>query len=578
MSNNKELIISFCSFLMPEVSHIIKNGDYPDVKLLGFQANCNENSITPKKISAMISDSKFPKSDIFVIVSNCYSKNKNDFRNKNISVFYLEQCFELIINREIVLHYISKGYYIITSGWLRTYKKSIQSWGFDKDTAKTFFQESMKGILLLDTKIPGDYMPNLIKLSEYMGLSYEILPVGLSHCKLYIDSMVFSWRSEIERRSSNEKISAISEQSANYSVIFNQLETLVNLTDEKEIIQVGFELLNILFAPSNLKFNRIINNTEEEFEFKGIFNNQLEKDDGFEIEIKHSNKLLGIFKICGIQFPKFLNQYKKTGVLISQIFGLSIANARKYRTTIEQKEKIESYSTELQKINRSKDKFFSILAHDLKGPFNSLIGFSELLINEIQNKDFENIEEYTHIIHQTSNQTFNLLVNLLEWSRSQTGKIEFNPDSFNLANLIDEIISLLKYSAGKKKIKLTTNIPHDLKVFADKNMLKTVLRNLVSNSIKYTKENGSITVSSTDHKNATQISISDTGIGINKENLEKLFLIENTISMSGTNNEKGTGLGLILCKEFIEKHKGKIWVESEVEKGSVFHFTLPKKY
>ncbi|MFC2086258.1 sensor histidine kinase [Bacteroidota bacterium] len=575
----RKLVISVCNFLIPEVAQVIKDGNYQDVKPEGFKASCFIKNIAGSEKTGIKSKKDDSDSDKIIISGLCHHPEKENIeKNNNHKLVQLEQCFELFINKETVLHFINSGYYIVTTGWLRTYKEHIRSWGFDPDSAKTFFGESMKSILFLDTKISGDYLSNLKALSEYMGLPYEILPVGLSHCKSFIDTLITDWRIENERKLMNEKLSAVSRQSADYSVIFNQLESLVNLTDETKIIEVGFELLNLLFAPSKIKYTRILNKKEENFEFKGVFDNQQQnEDDIFKIEVHHSNELLGIFEICDIKFPQFKSQYEKMGVLISQIFGLSIANARKYRITLEQREQLEIYSGELQEINQTKDKFFSIIAHDLRGPFSSLIGFSELLMLQIQKGNFNNIEKYSSLIRQISNQTYNFLVNLLEWSRSQTGRLEFEPESFILSDLTNEIVGLLKYQADMKSNSIKQTISPDLEVFGDKNMLKTVMLNLVTNAIKYTKGGGVITLSASYKNGINQISVSDTGIGISMEDMGKLFQLEHTSSKLGTNNEKGTGLGLILCKEFIEKHKGKIWVESEVNKGSVFHFTLPSK-
>ncbi len=573
---DQKLYISACNFLIPEVAQVIKDGDYPDVKLLSFPAKCPNTSIKAEQISELTSKIDPKTSDIILIGSSCHIPDHKALKNKDLTKIHLEQCFELVINRETITHYISKGYYLVTNGWLRSYEKNIKHWGFDKNIAKLFFQESMKGILLLDTKIPGDYLPNLKALSEYMGLPYEILPVGLSYCKRYINSLVFDWRHEVERKSLNERISAISKQGADYSVIFNQLEILVKLTDETRIIQVGFELLNILFAPLSINFTSIINDKEKLFKSNTVSNKQpINSDHCFKINVFHSNELLGYFEIMEIQFPQFIEQYKKMGAIISQIFGLSIANARKYKITIDQKEQLQAYSQELQKINQSKDKFFSIIAHDLKSPFSGLIGFSTLLIEAIQDKDYETVEKGINMISQISNNTYALLLNLLEWSQSQTGKIDYIPESFVLSELISDTVELQKYQAGTKGIRLCKNIPPTIKVNADINMIKTIIRNLISNAIKYTQKGGVITISATTQNSMAHISVSDTGVGIRKEKIEKLFQIEHTESTPGTNKEKGTGLGLILCKEFIEKHKGRIWAESEVEKGSTFHFTIP---
>lgn len=230
----------------------------------------------------------------------------------------------------------------------------------------------------------------------------------------------------------------------------------------------------------------------------------------------------------------------------------------------------------LRELNAAKDKFFSIIAHDLKGPFNSILGLSNLLVEQIQEKNVEGIEEYAGIIQNSSQRAIDLLMNLMEWSRSQTGRMEFSPEYIEMVTLINEVIELLGDSSLQKSITIQRELPRNMLAFIDKAMISAILRNLISNAIKFTHPGGRIVISA-EIKNAELIiSIRDNGVGIKKENIEKLFRIDENHSTLGTQNEKGTGLGLILCKEFIGKHGGKIWVESEVGKGSTFYFSIPK--
>jgi len=249
---------------------------------------------------------------------------------------------------------------------------------------------------------------------------------------------------------------------------------------------------------------------------------------------------------------------------------VDITESRRNEETLKENE------AHLRELVATKDKFFSIIAHDLKSPFNSILGLSNLLVAQIQEKNLEGIEEYARIIQKSSTTVFNLLMNLLEWARSQTGRMEFSREYIELGALINEVIELSNESAHQKSIKIIKELPRNLLVFADKAMINTILRNLISNAIKFTYPGGQIIVSAEKKLDELKISISDNGIGIKKEAIGKLFRIdENNIRM-GTQNEIGTGLGLILCKEFIEKHRGKIWVESEIGKGSKFSFTIPK--
>ncbi|MDZ7777060.1 MAG: PAS domain-containing sensor histidine kinase [Bacteroidales bacterium] len=232
---------------------------------------------------------------------------------------------------------------------------------------------------------------------------------------------------------------------------------------------------------------------------------------------------------------------------------------------------------ELKELNAQKDKFFSIIGHDLKSPFNSILGFSGLLEEQIGEKNYDDVDKYAKTIRRSSQRAMDLLENLLEWSRAQTGKIEFSPESFKIINLTDNTFNQLKDAADQKSITLRNDLPTNLPVFADKNMVSTVMRNLISNAIKFTREGGEIKISAEKSAKEIFVSVSDNGIGIAPGRIEKLFRIDENDSTPGTNNEKGTGLGLILCKEFVEKHDGRIWVESVENKGSVFTFTLPRK-
>lgn len=238
---------------------------------------------------------------------------------------------------------------------------------------------------------------------------------------------------------------------------------------------------------------------------------------------------------------------------------------------------IKLKNQELEKLNSTKDKFFSIIAHDLKSPFNSIVGFSDLLVNQIKQNDLEAIDHYAEIIHKSSNQAMELLTNLMEWSRSQTDRMAFKPEVCDLFVLINETICILLEVAREKSIEIISNVRVGTMVYADKAMLATVLRNLLANAIKFTNPGGWIKLTVQQNTDEIVVSVLDNGIGISASNIEKLFRIDENFSTSGTNKEQGTGLGLILCKEFIEKHGGRIWVESSKGQGSAFRFLLPVK-
>ena len=240
---------------------------------------------------------------------------------------------------------------------------------------------------------------------------------------------------------------------------------------------------------------------------------------------------------------------------------------------------LKESEAELRESNETKDKFFSIIAHDLKSPFNAILGFSSILVENHKEYDEDERDMMIKTVNNSANNAFKLLENLLTWSRSQSGKIPFIPEELYFKILLIETISNLQASANQKQIQLIETISEEEVIFADKNMISTVLRNLISNAVKFTNKGGNIVISSQAHSNSNflEISVKDSGVGIPKEKIDDLFRIDKDTSTKGTENEKGTGLGLILCKEFVAKHGGKIWVESEIDKGSTFYFTIPNK-
>jgi signal transduction histidine kinase len=239
--------------------------------------------------------------------------------------------------------------------------------------------------------------------------------------------------------------------------------------------------------------------------------------------------------------------------------------------------KLKESELNLKQLNATKDKFFSIIGHDLRNPLNALLGFSELISGNTRNYTMEEIRKYNKIINDSARNIHQLIENLLDWSRSQAGNIEFSPRYCDLLTVTSDIQKIFNIQIDNKNINIHNNIPGDLKVFADKNLLSTILRNLVSNAIKFTPPGGHITLSANKSDGQVNISIADTGAGMTMEQIDNLFQLDTNLTKTVTSEEKGTGLGLILCKEFVEIHKGTIRVDSEPDKGSVFTFTLPYK-
>ncbi len=258
-----------------------------------------------------------------------------------------------------------------------------------------------------------------------------------------------------------------------------------------------------------------------------------------------------------------------------ELFGKMIDLKKAYRIIEQQRDEIENQRKLLHETNISKDRFFSIVAHDLKNPIGGFLGLTEILASETHKLSVENQKIFIESLHESSKQLYTLLENLLQWARSQTGSLHLKPQVLEVENLVDSAIGQVSMNAQLKNISIRKNMANNLNVFADDDTMKTILRNLLSNAVKFSYPDGFIDVLVTQNNNTALISITDYGVGISATDLNKLFKIEHSVTGIGTAQEKGTGLGLILCKEFIELNHGKISVQSTLGKQSTFLIEMP---
>ncbi|MHC1702290.1 MAG: tetratricopeptide repeat protein [Tenuifilaceae bacterium] len=369
-------------------------------------------------------------------------------------------------------------------------------------------------------------------------------------------------------------------QLTDLTIIQESYQILAKIYSAKGLYSKAFEFLGLQLAYNDSLYNQertrniLEMQTRFETEAKEKEIQLLKKDNEIrqlEVERHKSfqkylliSSILLLILVAVIYFS--LSIKRKTYKLISQKnFELEIAN-----------QKLKESEQTQRELNATKDKFFSIIAHDLKNPFNALLGFSELLEKNYDTYTKAEVKEYINVIYESSQSLFKLLDNLLQWSRTQTGTIIYHKEHFNLLQIVRQEIDLLQINADKKRINIKVLVDEKLTAFADKNIIATVVRNLLNNAIKFTNTSGIVEIWARETPDNIEVSVTDSGIGIDSNDLSKLFQLNSSLSNKGTANEEGTGLGLLLCKEFIEKNGGKIWVTSSKGKGSTFFFTLPK--
>ena len=290
---------------------------------------------------------------------------------------------------------------------------------------------------------------------------------------------------------------------------------------------------------------------------------------------------IGVLDIQANQLAAFMAEDKTILQSLADQIAIAIRNAKLYKLEKKFRQAEEEKTLYLAKLNAAKDKFFSIVAHDLKIPFQPLLISAHLLSKNTAQLSPKNIQKMSTNIHNAAREVYSLLENLLQWSQMQRGQITHYPFNLNLNQIVQQNINLFALNAKNKAIVLQSTVVTDIIVYADENMLDTIIRNLISNALKFTPTDGTVTIASkpiTPQVKFIEVSISDTGVGISEENLAKLFKIEDHHSTQGTAQEQGTGLGLIICQEMIEQNGGKLWIESQIGKGTTVKFTLPSSH
>jgi signal transduction histidine kinase len=276
--------------------------------------------------------------------------------------------------------------------------------------------------------------------------------------------------------------------------------------------------------------------------------------------------------MLAFHFYKKVKQQEQTNRSLSEQNEKLLKQYEQLATTGKENEETLKY---LQEVNNTKDKFFSIIAHDLKSPLNTIVGFLQLLNDHVDAFTIDELKNFAGSMNKSVKNLLGLLDNLLQWSRSQTGSIEYNPTELNLRELITENIALMLGHAQSKGVAIANEVDAQLLLKADVNMLHVIFRNLLSNAVKFTRKGGIVKIAAFKESKFVKITVEDNGVGISAEKLETLFSLGNSYTSNGTAMEKGNGLGLLLCKEFVEKNKGNIQVESQPGKGTAFTVVLP---
>ncbi len=570
-----------CSNLAVELQYVLAQQKFPDADIVILESDCSKPIVDSDTLSKVIDGLETKDySDICIIGSVCL---REDFFEayKGVRLQVLENCFELFLNKSILLKYISEGYYIISSGWLNNCWSTIEKWGFDSDTIKQFFSESTSKILYLDTNVLQDQEANVKAVADHLGLGYDILDVGLDYFENVIHNTILQWRYDKEKQYQTNNLARLTQQAADYATVFDQINYLTALKSEAEIVKSIMYLFNMLFSCRNIVFLPILDGIAgepicyppdstpaySEDIVTWMKSGTTERD--IMLSLSFRNEEIGLFRLQEVAFPKYISHYKHLSEFLSSICALGISNARKY-THVQSQERL------LADLINQKDKLFSVLAHDLKRPVANFIGLTDLMQSMLQSSVDNEYKKLSGMLYSEARSLYDLLQNLLEWAMYQSGRSSFSPLQISFGKLAEEALNTTSTNRLEKLQRMVKDYDPDITIVADPKMLGSILRNLLYNAIKFTPVNGKITLSAHNiTPGQVEISVSDTGIGMPEDILDNLFKVGKNVSRAGTDGESSTGLGLILCNDFVLAHGSQIRVESRVGLGTRISFTLP---
>ncbi len=577
----KKLLV--CSNFALETKQIIESCGFSHVEIETFPSCCSvvEDSV----IASVDGNPVINNGETITILTDSCPKGILTYiesRGYDCSgVSRVKVCPILFLNEALVHHYIRQGAYIITPGWLRTWRKNLEKLGFDKVMATEFFADCIKKIVVLDTKIDSNTEQDASDFAKYVDMKWEIIPVGLDHYRLFLSDVLKSKELVKFKEQLPEMIARANLLSADYAMSFDLLVSLVNEQSFDAVIEKLLDFFMLLFAPGNIifipsisqeqrKIRTIPRNLEYSNEEIQIFVNKLEsfrgnfewtKDNtGFRFLIKHKKEIFGMVEIDRLAFPENKEHYLNIALTISDICGLALNNARIYsrlNSTMEilnlnlnEKEKIERH---LKTINKELEDFSYTVSHDLKNPLNFIKGYllyikeEPALFNSLFNKIIERIDSSLYFINH-----------LLTLSRA--GKIIQEIETIPLSSLIRIIFDNIKITSSNIKLVMEKDLPY---IEGDPERIGHVLTNIIQNFVQNRdpdKIEHILEVTHSVEKDILKVIFKDNGIGIKKELQKRLFEPGYTL------REEGTGFGLSIVKKIMEAHGGLIWIESEGEK------------